>query len=151
MIFIKKCEFLTNAETQQINNLILSCFENSRLSTYDTVICYEESRHIIGCIGYHTKTSGPMTILNQLCVSKEYRNRGIATELLKYTEDTQKKPLILYIDKHEDDTQRLYDFYKKRGYEDIDYVDKDLPLQWNTRYLADIEYLMIKGYVKNIC
>jgi ribosomal protein S18 acetylase RimI-like enzyme len=79
-----------------------------------------------------------------LCVHKEYRNKGIATKLLKCTEELIKTTIILYIDKHEDDTDRLYEFYKRRGYQDIDIVDKTFASRCNARYFPEIEYLMLK-------
>lgn len=132
-----------------MTTLILSCFQQSRLSTYDTVIWYQEDEHIIGFMGYHTnqyydRSFGHITILNQLCVDENYRCKGVATDLLKYTEATQQSTLILYIDKNEPDTNHLYTFYKKRGYIDIEQLDKDLPRKLNARYMPDIEYLMIK-------
>ncbi len=154
MIFIKNCTLLTNLERVLINTLILSCFQNSRLSTYDTVICYEEGGDIIGFIGYHTKQHydiifGHITILNQLCVKKTHRSKGIATDLLKYTEETQKNTLILYIDKDEPDTEQLYHFYKRRGYHDIEDIDTQLPIRCHARYNPSIEYIMIKPYTND--
>jgi GNAT superfamily N-acetyltransferase len=149
MIFIKKCDLLSHKEREQISALILSCFENSRLSTYDTVIWYEENNNVIAFMGYHINyhhdaKNNDITILNQLCVRKEYRHKGIATELLKYTEELIKTTIILYIDKHEDDTDILYEFYEKRGYQDIDILDKEFAQRCNARYFPEIEYLMIK-------
>jgi GNAT superfamily N-acetyltransferase len=156
MIFIKHANLLTNCERTLINTLILSCFQSSRISTYDTMIWYQDDQHIIGCMGYHTNqyydpAFGHITILNQLCVHENHRCKGIATDLLRYTEATQQATLILYIDKNEPDTEQLYNFYKMRGYQDIDDIDQKLPHKWNARYLPDIEYLMIKPKNAKIC
>jgi GNAT superfamily N-acetyltransferase len=149
MIFIKKCDVLSHQEKEQLNHLILTCFENSRLTTYDTVIWYEEDNTIIAFMGYHTNQHhdikyNDITILNQLCVHKEYRNKGIATKLLEYTEELLNSTIMLYIDKHDDDTNRLYDFYEKRGYQDIDIIDQKIAQRCNARYFPEIEYLMLK-------
>jgi ribosomal protein S18 acetylase RimI-like enzyme len=53
--------------------------------------------------------------INQLCVDINYRNQGIATELLNSLPDNEK--YILFIDKNNDNSHiKLIDFYKKQGF-----------------------------------
>jgi hypothetical protein len=114
MIIKKKLIELDIKEKDNINNLILSCFINSRLETYDEIIFYLFEDNIIGFIGLNIDIN--FININQLCVKYDYRNKGIATKLLKYIEENSIINLILYIDKNKNNTEELYNFYLKRGY-----------------------------------
>jgi GNAT superfamily N-acetyltransferase len=133
MFVRKKILELKDQEKEQINNLILSCFSNTRLETYDEVIYSVIEDNIIGFVGLQIYIH--FSIINQLCVSSNYRNKGIASILLKSVEDYLTTDLILYIDKNQENTTKLYNFYLNRGYKeaDINCVDKQ-----------KIEYKMIK-------
>jgi hypothetical protein len=136
MIIRKKILELKDQEKEKINNLILSCFSNSRLETYDEVIYYQIEDNIIGFLGLQIYID--FSIINQLCVISNYRNQGIATILLKSLEDNFTTNLILYIDKNQENTTKLYNFYLNRGYKEAEInciccVDK-----------KQIEYKMIK-------
>jgi ribosomal protein S18 acetylase RimI-like enzyme len=128
MIVRKKLVELDVEEKEKINYLILSCFSNSRLETYDEIIYYLIDDNIIGFIGLNININ--FSFINQLCVNSNYRNKGIATMLLKYVEDSLITNLILYVDKNKNNTDNLYNFYVNRGYEDLD--------------KTKIEYKMIK-------
>jgi len=130
MIVRKKLVELDVEEKEKINYLILSCFSNSRLDTYDEIIYYRIDDYIIGFIGLNINVNINFSFINQLCVNSNYRNKGIATMLLKYIEDSLSTNLILYVDKNKNDTDNLYNFYLRRGYEDLD--------------KTKIEYKMIK-------
>jgi ribosomal protein S18 acetylase RimI-like enzyme len=130
MIVRKKLVELDVEEKEKINYLILSCFSNSRLDTYDEIIYYRIDDYIIGFIGLNINVNINFSFINQLCVNSNYRNKGIATMLLKYVEDSLSTNLILYVDKNKNDTDNLYNFYLRRGYEDLD--------------KTKIEYKMIK-------
>jgi len=128
-IYKKRIEDLTLKEKKEINNLILSNFEKSRLNTYE-YICY-----------YTDKTNKYLS-LNQLCVNNDYRNGGIATKLISYIcEDHIENPIILYIDKNKENTEYLYQFYLKRGFKEISYLKT-----FNLTYEKDKEILMIYEY-----
>jgi hypothetical protein len=114
MIVRKKLVELDVEEKEKINYLILSCFSNSRLESYDEIIYYLFEDNIIGFIGLHINID--FTFINQLCVNNNYRNKGIATTLLKYVEDSFTTNLILYVDKNKNNTENLYNFYLNRGY-----------------------------------
>jgi GNAT superfamily N-acetyltransferase len=114
MIVKKKLVELDIKERDNINNLILSCFSNSRLETYDEIIFYLLEDNIIGFLGLIIDIN--FININQLCVKYDYRNKGIASKLLKYIEENSTTKLILYIDKNKNNTEKLYNFYLKRGY-----------------------------------
>ena len=114
MIVRKKLVELDIEEKEKINYLILSCFSNSRLESYDEIIYYLLEDSVIGFIGLDNDID--FTFINQLCVSSNYRNKGIATTLLKYVENSLTTDLILYVDKNKNNTENLYNFYKNRGY-----------------------------------
>ena len=114
MIIKKRLIELDIKEKDNINNLILSCFINSRLETYDEIIFYLFEDNIIGFIGLNIDIN--FININQLCVKYNYRNKGIASKLLKYIEENSIINLILYIDKNKNNTEELYNFYLKRGY-----------------------------------
>ena len=114
MIFKKKLVELDIEEKEKINCLILSCFINSRLESYDEIIFYLLEDNIIGFIGLNIDIN--FININQLCVKYNYRNKGIATKLLKYIEEFSTTNLILYVDKNKNNTDKLYNFYLNRGY-----------------------------------
>jgi len=103
----------------KINNLILKNFEKSRLNTYEYLIYKLHNDEIIAFLGLH-KYEEYLSI-NQLCVNNNYRNIGIATELLSYVYDKFKNNnLILFVDIDNNNYNNLIKFYKKRGFvEDI--------------------------------
>jgi N-acetylglutamate synthase-like GNAT family acetyltransferase len=118
MIVKKTLLELKNEEKDEINNLIISSFINSRLDTYNEVIYYIVDGEIIGFVGLQNKNI--FTLLNQLCVKINYRNKGIGSKLLEYIEENVKTNLILYIDKNKDNTEYLYNYYLNRGYKETE-------------------------------
>lgn len=110
MIIEKLVDNLSWKEHIEINNFILNNFDNSRLDTYDKVIIYKENDYLIGFLGISNN------YLNQLCVKKEYRCKGIATTLLKYARKILIGIIYLFIDKNKLNTDYLVNFYKKNGF-----------------------------------
>ena len=107
----------------KINNLILQNFKTSRLNTYETFIYKMIDNKVIGFMGLHkyhdndndNDDNNDYISINQLCVDINYRNQGIATELLNSLPDNEK--YILFIDKNNDNSHlKLIDFYKKQGF-----------------------------------
>ena len=138
IIHIKRVDELDKKERLDINNLILENFEKSRLKTYETVIYYSYNNNIIAFVGLYFINK--YLSLNQLCVHKNYRKNGIATNLFKVIDNLYFSiSQILYIDKNKDTTNYLFNFYSKNGFKEIDYL-KTL----NLTYDKEIEYLMIK-------
>jgi len=127
MIVRKKLVELEIEEKEKINYLILSCFSNSRLESYDEIIYYLLEDNVIGFIGLDIGIN--FTFINQVCVNSNYRNKGIASMLLKYVEDNLTTTLILYVDKNKNNTEILYNFYLNRGYSGEE---------------NNIEYMMVK-------
>lgn len=138
IIHIKRVNELDKKERLDINNLILENFEKSRLKTYETVIYYSYNNNIIAFVGLYFINK--YLSLNQLCVHKNYRKNGLATNLLKIIDNLYFSiSQILYIDKNKDTTNCLFNFYSKNGFKEIDYL-KTL----NLTYDKEVEYLMIK-------
>jgi GNAT superfamily N-acetyltransferase len=138
MIISKKLNDLSIKEKKDINNLILRNFNKSRLDTYETIFYFINENSIIGHIGvYYLKK---YICLNQLCVDSNYRNQGIATKLLIAIDNHFKNiPQILYIDKNKLNTFFLFDFYIKKGFKEMDYLET-----FNLTYNKEKEYIMIK-------
>jgi|LakMenE18May11ns_1017448.scaffolds.fasta_scaffold9947591_1 hypothetical protein len=138
MIISKKLNDLSIKEKKDINNLILRNFNKSRLDTYETIFYFINENSIIGHIGvYYLKK---YLCLNQLCVDSNYRNQRIATKLLIAIDNHFKNiPQILYIDKNKLNTNLLFDFYIKKGFKEMDYLET-----FNLTYNKEKEYIMIK-------
>jgi ribosomal protein S18 acetylase RimI-like enzyme len=104
----------------KINNLILQNFKTSRIDTYEKLIYKMINNEVVGFMGLHkyydNDNDNDYISINQLCVDINYRNQGIATQLLNSLCNNEK--YILFIDKHEnnDSHLKLIDFYKKRGF-----------------------------------
>ena len=142
-ISIKKLNELKIEEKKEINELILSNFQKSRLKTYETIYYYTDnnsynnSNKIIGVIGIYFINK--YLSLNQLCIHKDYRRKGLASLLLSHICNEYKNtPIILYIDKNKKDTDYLYNFYLRRGFKEISYLKT-----FNLTYERDKEILMI--------
>jgi ribosomal protein S18 acetylase RimI-like enzyme len=149
MIHTKTTDSLSLLERIQMNDLIHSCFHHkSRLDTYDTVLYFKDNESITGFIGLHTNkykhidTHQDITVLNQICVKKNYRNKGIASNMIRSLDNIYENTrFLLYVDKGEDDTEHLHAFYQKRGFCD---VDLKLIESAEIPYNSTIEYAMIK-------
>lgn len=136
MIVNIKKNLLKEQEKNNINNLLLSCFLNSRLETYDEVIYYQIKDDIIGFLGLNNYDN--YSVVNQLCVNYNYRNKGIASLLLKYLDNKLTTDIILFIDKNKENTEKLYNFYLNKGFIE---ADED---QYYNIDAKQIEYKMIK-------
>lgn len=139
-INVKNLNELTIDERREINELILSNFQKSRLNTYENIYYYNYNNNknkIIGVVGVYFINK--YLSLNQLCIHKDYRKKGLATSLLSYIIDEYKNSsIILYIDKNKENTEYLYNFYLRRGFKEISYLKT-----FNLTYERDKEILMI--------
>lgn len=136
--YFKRLNEITIQESDEINELILSSFQNSRINHYDNLVYYKYKNRIIGFAGLYFMDK--YLSINQLCVHKDFRNQGIATQLLEFIEKLYKYiSMILYIDKNKNNTDYLYKFYTQRGFKEIDYLKT-----FNLTYNKDDEYLLIK-------
>jgi len=124
MIILKNSKDLDNEITEKINQFILKSFNESRLYTYDKVVYYfndsdsndNTNQIIIGFLGINDFDE--TILISQLCTDVNYRNKGIATQLLEFIETTFNSNLILYI-KNDSNYKKLYDFYTKRGFIEV--------------------------------
>lgn len=136
--YFKRLNEITIQESDEINELILSSFQNSRINHYDNLVYYKYKNRIIGFAGLYFIDK--YLSINQLCVHKDFRNQGIATQILEFIEKLYKYiSMILYIDKNKNNTDYLYKFYTQRGFKEIDYLKT-----FNLTYNKDDEYLLIK-------
>jgi ribosomal protein S18 acetylase RimI-like enzyme len=112
MIVIKSKAQLTYDETSKCNQLIEENFGNSRLPTYEKVIYYILENKIVGFVGICDN------YLNQLCTDINYRNQGIASELIESARNMLGGTIYLFINKTKDraDTDNLLKFYTKRNF-----------------------------------
>lgn len=140
-ITVKNLNELKADEKREINELILSNFQKSRLNTYENIYYYRDNtdnnNKIIGVVGVYFINK--YLSLNQLCIDKDYRRRGLASSLLSYITDKYKnRSIILYIDKNKEETEYLFNFYLRRGFKEISYLKT-----FNLTYERDKEILMI--------
>ena len=140
-INVKNLNELTIEEKREINEIILSNFKKSRLNTYENIYYYTDNTNnknkIIGVVGIYFINK--YLSLNQLCIDKDYRRKGLATRLLSYIIDEYKNSsIILYVDKNKENTEYLYNFYLSRGFKEISYLKT-----FNLTYERDKEILMI--------
>jgi ribosomal protein S18 acetylase RimI-like enzyme len=111
MIVYKLLKDLSEDEICKCIKLINSNFKISRFNNYTSVIYYIIGNDIIGFAGINDN------YLNQLCVNPNYRNRGIATQIINKSIEVLEKPLHLFVDKNKSNTDYLINFYKKKGFE----------------------------------
>lgn len=118
MILFKKFELIDDNLYQKLDKFILTNFDNSRLDTYEYVIYMtdDNSENIIGFVGLQTIDFN--IIINQLCVSINHRNQGIATQLLEFIE-SQFKNFKYYLYIHKINNTKLYNYYNKRGFKEL--------------------------------
>ncbi len=123
MIILKNSTDINDDIREKLNEFILKSFNETRLYTYDKVVYYsnndsnnDSNKTIIGFIGINDFDE--TILISQLCTDVNFRNKGIATQLLKFIETTFNSNLILYI-KNDSNYKKLYDFYTKRGFIEV--------------------------------
>ena len=110
MIVYKLVKDLNEDEIFRCIRLINSNFKKNRFNTYSSVIYYIIGNDIIGFIGISDN------YLNQVCVNINYRNRGIASQLLQKSKEILQESIYLFIDKNKSNTDYLVNFYIKNGF-----------------------------------
>ena len=110
MIIYKLTKELNEDEIFRCIKLLNSNFKKNRFNTYSSIIYYIIGSDIIGFVGISDN------YLNQLCVNINYRNRGIATNLINKSKEVLEKPLHLFVDKNKYNTDYLIEFYKKNNF-----------------------------------
>lgn len=73
--------------------------------------------------------------LNWLSVSPESRKKGIATELQVIREEIGRKLGYKYTYLQAEDSSWMHEWYKRRGYEDYDSLNKEENLIWMSKLL----------------
>lgn len=119
MIILKNSTDINDDIREKLNEFILKSFNETRLYTYDKVVYYsnnDSNKTIIGFIGINDFDE--TILISQLCTDVNYRNKGIATQLLEFIEISFNSNLILYI-KNDSNYKKLYDFYTKRGFIEV--------------------------------
>jgi hypothetical protein len=110
MIVYKLIKELSEDEIFRCIRLLNCNFKKNRFNTYSSIIYYIIGSDIIGFVGISDN------YLNQLCVNINYRNRGIATNLINKSKEVLEKPLHLFVDKNKYNTDYLIEFYKKNNF-----------------------------------
>lgn len=110
MIVYKLVKDLNEDEIFRCIKLINSNFKKNRFNTYSSIIYYIIGSDIIGFIGISDN------YLNQVCVNINYRNRGIASQLLQKSKEILEESIYLFIDKNKSNTDYLVNFYIKNGF-----------------------------------
>jgi len=110
MIVYKLIKELNENEIFRCIRLLNCNFTKNRFNTYSSIIYYIIGSDIIGFVGISDN------YLNQLCVNINYRNRGIATNLINKSKEVLEKPLHLFVDKNKSNTEYLVKFYEKNDF-----------------------------------
>jgi ribosomal protein S18 acetylase RimI-like enzyme len=110
MIIYKLIKDLTDDEIFRCCKLINSNFKKNRFNTYSSIIYYIIGSDIIGFVGISDN------YLNQLCVNSNYRNRGVASELINKSKEILQDTIHLFVDKNNYNTEYLIKFYQNKGF-----------------------------------
>jgi len=110
MIVYKLVKDLTDDEIFRCIKLLNSNFKENRLNTYSSIIYYIIGSNIIGFVGISDN------YLNQLCVNSNYRNKGIATNLINKSKEILQDTIYLFVDKNKSNTEYLVKFYEKNDF-----------------------------------
>lgn len=105
MIVYKRCSELGPKELNDCKTLINANFAENRFDYFTHVISYTVNNEIVGFIGIYDN------LLNQLCTKKEYRKKGIASQILMVSKKVMKSPIYLFVDKNKENTSYLINFY----------------------------------------
>jgi ribosomal protein S18 acetylase RimI-like enzyme len=126
MIVYKLVKDLNEDEIFRCIKLINSNFKKNRFNMYTSVIYYIIGSDIIGFIGISDN------YLNQICVNINYRNRGIASNMIiKAKEELGSEPIYLFIDKNKSTTEYLVNFYKKCEF----VIEYENDIEYKMRYI----------------
>lgn len=144
MIVYKKICNSNSVEINACKNLINKCFPENRFDDYeDIIVCYYNGE-IIGFVGIYDN------LLNQLCVAKEYRYKGIATKMMKVSKKVLPSPFYLYVDKNKEKTKYLLNFYLSRGFRIDSQNDVEYKMVFDNRFKIKNTFLSVLYYFKNI-
>ena len=124
MISYKNIKDMNNIDVIQCNNLINNSFKNNRFEKYENAVIYTKNKEIIAFVGIYDN------LLNQLCTSYEYRKQGIATKIINMCKKYMSAPIYLYIDKHNENTEMLLNFYIKNSF----YIDIENEIEYKMIY-----------------
>ena len=96
-----------------IEKLIWQNFPVSRLNTNHYLFYISmQLPNVVACVGLQKQKRKRSLLLNQLCVARKQRRRGLETYMLSSLKSLQ-VPLELYINKNERNTHGLFNFIQK--------------------------------------
>lgn len=124
MILYQNVRNMCTSDIISCKKLIDSNFSENRFDNCIQTITYRGNNKILGFVGIYDN------LLNQLCTDKEYRNLGIATQILNVAKQSMKKPIFLFIDKNKQNTKYLLNFYISNGF----YIDYENEVEYKMRY-----------------
>jgi len=142
-VYKKKSE-ANSDEIYACNTLINTCFTENRFDDYkEILICYHIGE-IIGFVGIYDN------LLNQLCVLKEHRNKGVATQILNVSKKVLPSPFYLFIDKNKEKTEYLFNFYLSHGFRIYLQNDIEYKMVFDNRLRIKNIFLLVFDFVMNI-
>ncbi len=106
-------------QTEKVNGYESDYLYRFFADSEDRIIVAEFDDTVIGYISVELKREDlPFAYLDDFCVQKEYRSRGIGTKLLQlseaYANENRVSDILLHVETANTSAQRLY---KKMGYE----------------------------------
>lgn len=144
MITYKKVANASPSEIRACKSLIDANFAQNRFDDYTHIITFMNNYDIIGFVGIYDN------LLNQLCVTKEHRNKGIATQMLNVSKQMLPSPFYLYIDKNKENTEYLLNFYKSNSFKVLSENDVEYKMVFDNRVGIRSTCLFIYEYFLNI-
>ena len=99
-----------------IEKLIRQNFPISKLNTNHYLFYISKQlSDVVACVGLQKQVAKQSLLLNQLCVACKQRRRGLGTYILRSLKSLQ-IPLELYLNKNEQNTDRLFEFCSRNGF-----------------------------------
>lgn len=144
MIVHKKICDANSIEINACNNLINKCFSENRFGDYKDILMCFHNGEIIGFVGIYDN------LLNQLCVAKDHRNKGIATQILNVSKKVLSRPFYLFIDKNKQNTLYLLNFYLSQGFEIDTQNEVEYKMVFDNHFRIKNKFLSVFEFFMNI-
>ena len=113
---------------------------NESLLKYDYILGYKVDNYkTVGVIGL-TRVFDNL-VASRFFVLPQHRNKGIGSQIIEYCKElsaSKQCRLLLYVDKHEPETERLCAFYEKRGFRE---AGLERAQEWRVTFDDEFDHL----------
>jgi N-acetylglutamate synthase-like GNAT family acetyltransferase len=124
MLTIKSVHGLLEEEKEQIQEMLNTFYTSHENNIFvNSIIVFDKSSNgeIKGCIAANTDKHTDYSIINHICVKREYQNKGIGKRMVSVLQSVSKSRLLMCLSKKSPLIQYLkkLNFTKKRNIEYI--------------------------------